>query len=304
VLMNVEGKEIKKPLTKTALSLADRWILSRLQKAIEQTQQDLAAYRFDLLTQTLYDFTWNEFCDWYLELAKVTLNSEVSAEEQSHTRHTLVYVLEALLRLLHPTMPFITEEIWQRVAPLLGKKGETLMQEAYPQLDEQKLDPEAETEVTWIQNVVMAIRAIRSQMDIPPAKTLPLQLTKGTAQDKTRCQDYQLSLTKLARLSSITWIAPTEKPQQSASAFVGNLELFIPLEGIIDLQEEASKIKKEILKLQKEIERAEGKLKNPSFVDRAPAEIVEQERARIREFQTTLRQQEEQLERLSQVVKQ
>jgi valyl-tRNA synthetase len=140
-------------------------------------------------------------------------------------------------------------------------------------------------------------------MNIPPAKPLSLLLTKGTAQDKTRYQDYHPLISKLARLSSITWIAPTEKPQQSASAFVGNLELFIPLEGIIDLKEETSKIKKEILRLQKEIERAESKLQNPSFIDRAPAEIVEQERRRIQEFQTTLRQQEEQLDRLSQVVK-
>ncbi len=305
VLMNVEGKELKKPFSQSALTLADRWILSRLQKTIAETQEHIRSYRFDLLTQALYDFTWNEFCDWYLELAKVNLNAEeVNAEQQSYTRHTLVFVLESLLRLLHPIQPFITEEIWQRVAPLLGKKGETIMLGPYPQKDENKLDAEADKELGWIQNVVMSIRTIRSQMNIPPAKTLPLLLSKGTALDKTRALDYHQILSRMARLESLRWITPAEKPQQSASAFVGNLELFIPLEGIIDLQEETTKVRKEITRLQKEIERAEGKLKNPHFVDKAPAEIVEQEKQRISAFQTTLRQQEEQLERLQQTVKQ
>lgn len=305
VLMNVEGKELKKPLSKTTLSLADRWILSRLQKTIEQTQQHLASYRFDLLTQTLYDFTWNEFCDWYLELTKVLLNAnKTTTEEQSHTRYTLVFVLDALLHLLHPIQPFITEEIWLRLAPLLGKSSETLMLEPYPQADESKLDSEAEAELGWLQNIVMAIRTIRSQMNIPPAKTLTLLLSKGTAQDKTRTHDYQEILLRMARLDNIRWLSVNEKLEQAASAFVGKLELFIPLEGIIDLQEETAKIRKEITRLQKELQRAEGKLKNPSFVDKAPPDIVEQEKKRVKAFQTTLQQQEEQLERLNQAVKQ
>jgi len=304
VLMNTEDKEIKAPTTNTILPLADRWIRSRLQKTVEQVYQDLAAYRFDLLTQTLYDFTWNEFCDWYLELAKVNLNSEsTSAAEQAHLRYNLIETLENLLRLLHPMIPFITEEIWQKVAPLAGKKGKSLTLEPYPQANKTYVDKEAEAELNWAQSIVMAIRTMRSQMNIPPGKSVSLLLSKGTAQDKTRCQEHQQTLTRLAKLSHLTWLAPTDKPGQAASAFVGNLELFIPLEGLINIEEESSKISKEIAKLKKDLERAETKLKNPSFVDRAPVEVVEQERSRLAELQTTIRQQEEQLERLGQAVR-
>lgn len=300
VLMNVEGKELKKPSGKSKLSLADRWILSRLQKTIEETKQNLALYRFDLLTQTLYDFTWNQFCDWYLELVKVDLNAaNRTHEEQSQTRYNLVFVLETLLCLLHPIIPFITEEIWLRFAPLLNKKGDTLMQEPYPLADESKLDLSAEAELDWVQSIVLAIRTIRSQMNISPTKPLNLFLTKGTAQDKTRIQDYQDILGRLARLSEISWIEMSDKPPQSVSAFVGNLELIIPLENILDLQEEAAKIKKEIARLQKEITKAEGKLNNPNFMDRAPPEVITQEKTRILSFQTALRQQEEQLNRMN-----
>ncbi len=301
VLLNSEGKTLQKPLTQSALCLSDRWILSRLQRTIMQTKETLASYRFDLLTQSLYDFTWNEFCDWYLELAKINLNTNQATETQNHTPYILVFILETLVRLLHPIQPFITEAIWQRLAPLLDKKGETIMLEPYPAVDDSKLDIEAEAELAWLQSLVIAIRTIRSQMNIPPGKALHLLLSKGTAQDKMRIQNHQPLLSKMAKLASLDWLAATDKAPQAASAFVGKLELFIPLEGLINLQEEASKIQKEIVRLQKEIERAQEKLHNPRFVDKAPPEIVAQEKNRITEFQTNLQQQEEQLERIQQL---
>lgn len=301
VLMNTENYSF--PAHKTKLheaEIANRWILSCLQKTIQQVQEDFVHYRFDLLTQTLYDFTWNTFCDWYLEFTKVTLSAENTAiEEQQHTRHTLIYVLETLLRLLHPLMPFITEEIWQRVAPLLHKKGETIMLEPYPQCNAAERNPEAETEISWLQNIVIAIRTIRSEMNISPTQTLSLLMAKGTALDKTRSQQYVILISKLARLSNLRWITATEKPQHAASAFVGDLELFIPLEGIIDIDTEIAKISKEISKLQQDLDRITTKLQNPAFRDRAPKNIVQQEQERLQHIQRTIQQQEEQRARLS-----
>lgn len=297
VLMNTEQQALS---GKRTLSLPDRWILSRLQTTIADAHQALTNYRFDLFAQAIYDFTWNEFCDWYLELSKPILNSDKSTEDELRgTRHTLVTVLESLLRLLHPIIPFITEEIWQRVSPLLNKKGETIMLEAYPVVDPALQDAVSESELNWVKNFVIAIRTIRSEMNIAPGKQLSILLTKGNENDKKYFSHHELLIKNLARLESGTWLNPTEKPPESATAFVGDLEILIPMAGLINKEEESARLNKEIIKIAKDVERAEAKLQNPSFVDKAPHDVVQKERSKLDELKSSLTKLQTQLDKIA-----
>ncbi len=299
VMMNTEGHDTGLGNEAKIYSLPDRWILSQLQQTIASAHAALKQYRFDLFNQALYDFTWNEFCDWYLELSKPILTSKDSTQEMLRgTRHTLVTVLEALLRLLHPITPFITEEIWQRLAPLAGKKGKSIMLEAYPQVDPNRQDEAAMKELDWLKNVVIAIRTIRSEMNIAPGKQLPILLRKGSASDKNNYAAHQRLLMTLAKIESISWLSSNETPPQSATAFVGELEIFIPMSGFINKEEETLRLNKEIAKLQKELAQTENKLKNPQFIDRAPVDVVAKERTKQAELQMTLSKLEKQLEQV------
>lgn len=297
VLMNTDGKDIGNDEESLTLSLADRFIQSRLQKTIADAHHYLKIYRFDLLAQTLYDFTWNEYCDWYLELVKPILTSKESTlNELRGTRHTVVHVLEALLRLLHPIMPFITEEIWQRISPLADTKNkESIMLTAYPKVDASKVNDKAEKDIDWLKQIIIAIRSIRSEMNIAPGKKLPLLLRHGLVEDKNHVNQQQILLTTLAKLDSISWLADEEEAPPSASAFVGKLEIFIPLAGLINQAEEIARLEKEITKLQKEMIQIENKLHNPQFVDKAPALVVAKEKARFEETKMTLVKLEHQL---------
>jgi valyl-tRNA synthetase len=296
VMMNVEDKDI----APGELSLPDRWILSRLQTTIQDAHAALSQYRFDLLAQTIYEFTWNEFCDWYLELSKPILTSADSTAEQLRgTRHTLVTVLETILRLLHPIMPFITEEIWQRIAPLAGIHAETIMQQPYPIYATSLKNEVAEADLEWLKNVIVAIRTVRSEMNISPAKTLSVLLNKGTDFDKNRFLQNQHLIMTLAKLANVTWLAKEDLPPESATALVGELEILIPMAGLIDKAEESSRLNREIAKLVKEVERAEAKLQNPNFVDRAPNDVVEKERARLAEIQSLMSKLTQQLEKIA-----
>jgi len=298
VMMNTEGKDTGLQNSRKILSEPDQWILSRLQQTIEAAHQALAQYRFDLLAQALYDFTWNEFCDWYLELSKPVLTSANSSEEQLRgTRYTLVTVLETLLRLMHPVMPFITEEIWQRVAPLAGKSGETIMLQAYPQVDMTLKNEKIELELDWVKNIIVAVRTVRSEINIAPGKPIPVLLTKGTEKDKERMQHFQLLIQTLARLESVQWLGNTQPPQ-SATALVGELEILIPMAGLIDVKEESARLSREIAKLVKDIEKAESKLENPNFADKAPADVVAKERGKLSELNTTREKMEMQLRQI------
>ncbi|TAK74914.1 MAG: valine--tRNA ligase [Gammaproteobacteria bacterium] len=286
VLMNTEGQAIA--TENQLLSLPDRWILSRLQNTIAEAHQALANYRYDLFAQALYDFTWNEFCDWYLELSKAAMSSG--------TRHTLIHVLETLLRLLHPIMPFITEEIWQRIAPLAGKTGKSIMLEAYPQVEAMKIDEVAVSELEWVKNVIIAIRTIRSEMNIAPGKTLAVLFRKGTQKDQQNTEQHSHLLSTLAKLESIQWLTAEDTPPPSATAFVGELEIFIPMAGFINKEEEIARLNREIAKAQKDLSFIEKKLENPQFADKAPAEVVAKERAKQVEIKATLAKLEAQLE--------
>ena len=294
VLMNTEGHDCGQSGGDVELSAADKWIVSRLQQTEKTINDAIAGYRFDLASQAIYEFTWNEYCDWYLELSKPVLNDEGSSEAQLRgTRQTLVRVLETILRLAHPVMPFITEEIWQTVKPLVGKDGATLMHEPYPEADESKVDAEAVAEMEWVKQFIMGVRKIRSSMNIAPGKPLPVLLAGGNDTDRTRSETYRLYLTKLARLETLEWVSEDEAPE-SATALVGEMKILIPMAGLIDKEAELARLGKEIDRIKKDLERTEKKLGNPSFTDKAPAAVVEKERKKLEDGKGALGQLEEQ----------
>ncbi len=300
VLMNTEEKDCGQTGGNVELSLADRWILSRLQRTVATVNEAIHGYRFDLAAQAIYDFTWNEYCDWYLELSKPVLTSgDASAEQERGTRQTLVRVLEALLRLAHPIMPYITEEIWQRVAPLAGVNGPTVMRQPYPKAADFTLDAGAEAEMQWVMDFIVGVRKIRSGMNIAPSKALPVLLQNGSAEDQSRLERNGLFLQRLARTESITWLNAGDAAPESATSLVGEMQLLVPMAGLIDKEAELARLAREMGKLEKDIERMQGKLSNEAFTAKAPAELVEKERARLAEVQTALAQLGEQQARIA-----
>lgn len=259
-------------------SPADRFILSKLQATIESVHHHFQQYRFDLLAHALYEFTWHEYCDWYLELSKVVLNSETALESLKRgTRKTLIQVLETILRLLHPLIPFITEEIWQKVGPLAGQSGETIMLQHYPSVHLDLVDPVIENEIQWVKEVTLSIRNIRGEMNISPAKKLMVFVHKGSEQDKAYVKKYRKSLISLAKLEHLHWLKE-EKPALSATALVGNLEILVSMEGAVDHEEEKARLSREIVKLEKSLKYTQDRLNNADFVAKAPKALVEKEK--------------------------
>ncbi|KPK55751.1 MAG: valine--tRNA ligase [Thiotrichales bacterium SG8_50] len=299
VLMNTQDQDCGQHGGELELSAADRWILARLQDTITQARDSVAHYRFDHMAQAIYEFTWNEYCDWYLELSKPVLTSEQSsAAAQRGTRHTLVTVLETLLRLTHPLMPFITEEIWQQVAPLAGRSGPTLMLQTYPLADAALADADAVEEMRWVMDFVLGVRRIRSGMNIEPRKPLPVLLQSGSEQDRRRLGDYQHFITSLGRVESVTWLGADAEAPESATALVGEMKLLIPMAGLIDKEAEQARLEKEVSRRQQELERTQAKLANSNFVDKAPAAVVDKERQRLAEVREALETLLEQLARI------
>ena len=271
------------------LSLADRWIISQLQRTEAEVTRQLDQFRFDLAAQALYEFIWNQYCDWYLELSKPVLWDEnAPVERQRGTRRTLVRVLEVALRLAHPFMPFITEEIWQRIAPLAGIEGKTIMLQPWPVANEERIDPAAENDIEWLKELMLGTRNIRGEMNIGPGKPLNLFLKNVSAEDQRRLTENEALLKKLARLESITVLAAGEEAPLSATALVGEMEVLVPMAGLIDKDAELARLDKEILRLQGEVQRVGGKLSNAGFVDKAPAEVIEKERAKLAEAEQAL----------------
>ena len=282
------------------LTLADRWIISKLQQTEMAVTDGFANYRLDLASQALYDFVWKDYCDWYIELSKPVLWDESAAPEVlKGTRRTLVRVLETILRLAHPLMPFITEEIWQRVKDLAGANGDTIMRKSYPQADESKIDEQAMQDIEWLKGVIVAIRNIRGEMNIPNAKKIPVFLANGDANDERCLNENRQFLAKLARLEEITWLSLGEEPPLSATALVGKLEVLVPMAGLIDKDAELARLQKEKEKLLKEVERIEAKLNNPKFADKAPADVVQKERERLNYAQEAITTLNEQTQRIA-----
>ncbi|MGD8712790.1 MAG: class I tRNA ligase family protein, partial [Thiohalophilus sp.] len=300
VLMNTEDQDCGQSGGEVELSVADKWIISRLQETEQQINKAIGEYRFDRVANALYEFTWNEYCDWYLELSKPVLMSDSASDNAKRgTRRTLVRVLETILRLGHPVMPYITEEIWQRVAPLAGKTGETIMTQPYPIADESKVDSAAVTEMEWVKQFIVGIRQIRSGMDIKPGKPLPVILQNYQDEDRDRVERNYHYLENLARIESIQWLEKSEEAPESATALVGEMQILIPMAGLIDKEAEMNRLGKEIDRLENEIKRVDGKLNNKNFVDKAPEAVVEKERNKLRDIQGSLQQLKAQKEKIS-----
>jgi len=288
VLMNTEEKDVGLGSDEIKLSLADKWIISQLQRVEKEVTTHFETYRFDLAAQTIYEFVWNEYCDWYLEFSKPVLTGNASETLQRGTRRTLVRVLETILRLLHPIMPFITEELWQKVAPLAGKDGLTIMLQSYPQFDETKVDLNAEIEINWVKEVILGIRRIRSEMNISPAKQLSVLVQNGSESDLQKLQNNQSFISTLSRLQNIEFLDSNATPPESAITLVGEMKILIPLAGLIDKEAELKRLNKEIDKVRKEHDKLSSKLENPNFIEKAPVELVEKEKQRVAELQAAL----------------
>ena len=298
VLMNTEGQDCGLE-GDVELSLADRWILSRLQLVTRQAREHCEAYRLDLMAQAIYEFTWNEFCDWYLELSKPVLNTDDSgAAARRGTRRTLIQVLEAILRLVHPLMPFISEEIWQRIAPLAGKQGATIMLQPYPAADGKLIDHRVAEEMAWLMEFILGVRKIRGEMNIPPRKPLPVLLQNWSEEDRRRAETTRNYSGFLSTLESITFLSADQVAPESATALVGEMKVLIPMAGLIDKSAELVRLGKEIEKLEKDVERGEQKLQNPAFAEKAPAEVVAKERQRLDDVRSSLAKLKEQAQRI------
>ncbi len=273
---------------------AEKWILARLAKTAAEAEQHFASYRFDLLAQTLYEFAWNEFCDWFVELAKPALNDD-NAYAADSTRRTLLHVLESLLRLLHPLIPFVTEELWRQVAPKLGITGDTISLRQYPQaLDIATRDyVRAEADVEWLKSVVSALRRVRSELNVAPRQQVRLLLRDGDADDRTRAERFDAQLRFLSRIEAIEWLEGDADVPACATAVIGGgakpaLNLFVPLEGLVDLNAERTRLDKEIKRVAAEKAKSAGKLASDTFVANAPGPVVEQERQRLADWTAQL----------------
>ncbi len=291
VLMNCEGQDtgLNEALP-LMLSFVDRWILDRLEEAKAQVAEGYALYRFDLLARALYEFVWDEYCDWYVELAKVQL-TEGSEAARRATRRTLVRVLEELLRLAHPIIPFITEELWQKVAPLAGRSGESVMLAPYPESDPARRDEAARREMDTFKTLTYACRNLRGEMGLPPGQRLPL-LVEGDAERTLAYAPYLRLLGRLSEVQAVDRLPESDAPV----AVVGDWRLMLRVE--VDRDAERARLDKEISRLQGEIARAQAKLANPSFVEKAPASVVEQERQRLADFTAILEKIQAQRRRL------
>ena len=297
VLMATEGAHDAGP---EVLSLADRWIRSRLDAAIRAARDGYTQYRFDLAAQAVYEFTWYEFCDWYLEFSKPVLQSADSgADEKRGTRHTLIFVLESLLRLLHPLMPFITEEIWQRVGPQAGKTGASIMREPYPLAEPGAADPKLDTEMRWVMDFILGIRRIRGELDVSPSNRISVLLKNASTQDLERFKSSTTTIYRLAGLEGARPLAANEHAPQSATAVLGDMEILVPMAGLIDVDAELERLGKRRSKIEQELTRATAKLGNENFVRNAPTGVVDQERARVEDFKRELAQLADQLKRVA-----
>ena len=266
-------------------SLADRWILGQYEATVKTYTEHLDNYRFDLAANTLYEFTWNQFCDWYLELTKPVLFKGSEAQQRG-TRNTLITVLESLLRLMHPMMPYITETIWQRVAPLAGLEtaGTSIMVQGFPVYNEASVDAQAMEDLEWVKQFILAIRNIRGEMDISPSKPLSVLLANASSEDVRRIEENKSFLASLAKLEEFTMLENKDDAPACATSYVGNLEIMIPMAGLIDVEAELARINKQLEKAEKGLAQVQNKLANEKFVNNAPEAVLAKENAKLAEF--------------------
>jgi valyl-tRNA synthetase len=294
VLENTDGQDTGVNDEPVELSSVDRWIISALQRTEAEVTRQLDAFRFDLAAHALYEFIWDEYCAWYLELVKPVLWDETAPiERQRGTRRTLVRVLEVALRLAHPFMPFITEEIWQRIKAQAGclqggERGDTIMLQAWPVANESRIDAAAEGDIEWVKQLMLGLRQIRGEMKISMAKRIDIILQNASAEDLRRLADNAPLLNKLAKLESVRVLEAGEEAPMSATALVGEMQVLVPMAGLIDKNAELARLDKEIARLDGEVKRVGGKLSNQGFVAKAPAEVLDKERAKLNEAEQAL----------------
>jgi valyl-tRNA synthetase len=307
VLMNVEGQDgfadappgHGAPPAENALSLADRWIRSRLAAMIERVDAGFAGYRLDIVANALYEFTWNEFCDWYVELSKAVLQSDTAAASQKYaTRKTLIGTLETLLRALHPIAPFITEEIWQRVRIDAGVSGDSIMQARFPTVGESRADTAAEPEMRWVMNFILGVRQIRGEMDIPPSRRLDVLLQNAGATDREYLERNRHYLARLAGIGETRVLGETEAAPISAAALVGTLEILVPMAGLIDPKAELDRLAKRLGRAEADFGKLSVKLSNVDFARNAPADVVAKDQARLADLRTEIEQLARQIARV------
>ena len=285
VMMNCEEQVIGQTERQDLWELPEQWIVSRLQKAEAAVQQAFATYRLDLAAQAIYEFIWNEYCDWYVELTKPVLNDEnVSTERKAEVRRVLLAVMEASLRLAHPIMPYLTEEIWQTLAPKLGITAETIMLAQYPVANPERVNEQAEADMQWLQGLIGAVRNIRGEMGLGNARLLPVLLQNTTEAEKAQISRIEPLFKALAKVESITFLADGEQPPLSSSSVVGHVSVFVPMKGLIDPKAELGRLQKDFDKVQKQHDQIASKLGNEGFVAKAPTAVVEGEKVKLAEF--------------------
>ena len=311
VLLNNETK-VENRHSEIILSTADKWIISKLQRSTLKVEQAIAQYRFDLMAHAVYDLVWNQYCDWYLELCKpilnnvenvaptATLDHKHRAEAlQAGSRQTLVTVLETILRLVHPIMPFITEEIWQRIASLADKEGETIMTQPYPQYDASKVDHDAEQEMDWVMQFILSIRKIKGELNIAPAKRVPVLLANTAAKDLEWLERNRVYLDATAKIESITCLDDTDEQPESSIAMLGNMKLLIPIAGLIDQTAELERLNKVAHKIRHELDKITHKLSHQGFISKAPTHVVDNERKKLVTLEVKMAGICEQIEKIS-----
>ena len=297
VLMNCQEADLE---GEVLLSLADRWILSRSHHLLKTSERAINTYRFDLYANAVYEFAWHEYCDWYIELTKPVLWDEGADPKVIRaTQHTLLGVLDTLLRAAHPIMPFITETIWREVAPLLGNNHPTIMLQPFPEADEVLEDAEADAAITWLKGVVVSVRNIRGEANINPGQTVNLCFQGGTEIDRQLSASTETLFKRLAKIDDIQWLDDDTEPPPNALSLVGDLKVMVPLGGLIDAEVERARLGKEVDKKEQELKRVEGKLNNENFIAKAPSEVVAKERKKAEVAVATLATLKAQLDSLN-----
>jgi valyl-tRNA synthetase len=301
VLINTDGVSLS-TTDQWETGTADDWITSRFQLVAMEVNQSFDGYRFDQVAQTLYGFIWDEFCSWYLEIAKIELAStSVSIPQRLGIRLTLLTILDGLLRLLHPLMPFITEALWQEISPRTGQPKVSIMTQLYPSGDPEKVNQTALSEITWIQNVVSGLRNIRGEMNIDPNHRIPVLVQGGDVMAQACLKRFRHLLIELARLESLKEITADTQPPESATVLVGPMKILVPLGSIIDRGTELKRLEREIKKLRNDLERSETKLKNKNFISKAPPDIVEKEQGRVETIRRSISELEKQRQRVERI---
>lgn len=285
VLMNLEGQVVAQQPRPDLWELPEQWIMSRLQRAQQAVHQAFATYRLDLAAQAIYDFIWNEYCDWYVELTKPVLNDpEIAEERKAEVRRVLLAVMESALRLAHPMMPYLTEEIWQTLAPMLGMSGDTIMTAAYPVPEADKINPQAEADMQWLQGLIGAVRNIRGEMGLGNARLLPVLLQNVSDAEATQISRIEPLFKALAKVESIEFLSKEQEPPLSSSSVIGHASVYVPMKGLIDPKAELGRLQKDFDKVQKQHDQIANKLANEGFVSKAPAAVVEGEKVKLAEF--------------------